>query len=243
MTKTFRLVFFLLACAIVGWLLWINTASADDDRHGSGDRVDVDVNTGDNTVNAGDLVGGSNSNKSWGFSHSLGDVDINEGANCFGSEAFGSVIVSRQWNELNPWCAGLFYDLNGKHRMAAIMRCDIKSVRAHFENDEDCIAENILAGPEATEAQPPPELAALYQQAAQFDEHEDREEKHEYELAATRQRQDELEAAIRRETANRRNDRANIEKAQKQKVDEDYEFAQQMLEQYVQIVEPPTGSE
>lgn len=110
------------------------TAGADSSSISGADAVA--------TAMSGDLIGGdstlSTSSKTFAFSHSLGDVDINEGQNCLGSEAWGSFIVSRQTNELNPWCAALFYELNGEHLFAAKMRCDIKMIRKHYDNDEAC---------------------------------------------------------------------------------------------------------
>lgn len=218
-------------------------ASGDD----NGPRVDVDVTTGgdsvnvtggDTTLNAGDLVGGTstNSNKSFGFAHALGDVDINEGQNCLGSEQWGTFIVSRQTNELNPWCAALFYELNGKHEFAAKMRCDIKEIGSKYDDPETCVLDQTLGQPPAV----PPELAGLYNQAAIFDEHQDREETHELAIAETIRRQDELEAQIKREAANRRAYSRKQAEASKLKADDEYEFQQQTLEQWAQIVEPPT---
>lgn len=231
-------------------LLCLVGAFAHASDNDNGPRVDVDVNTGgdtvnvtggDTTLNAGDMIGGttSNSNKAYGFSHALGDVDINEGQNCLGSEQWGTIIVSRQTNELNPWCAALFYELNGKHEFAAKMRCDIKAIGDKYETTDECVIDQTLG--EITEA--PPELAALYDQAAQFDEHQDREEAHEYEIAATNKRYDELEAKIDREAANRRANYARQAEADKLAADDEYQFQQQMLEQFEQLVEPPEGSE
>lgn len=121
--------------------------ASGDDRDGGDATATADsssVSGADAVANAmtGDLIGGdstlSTSNKTFAFSHSLGDVDINEGKNCLGSEAWGSFIVSRQTNELNPWCAALFYELNGKHEFAAKMRCDIKEIGKKYETELDC---------------------------------------------------------------------------------------------------------
>jgi len=110
------------------------TAGADSSSVSGADAVasamSGDLSVGDTTF--------SNSSKTFAFSHSLGDVDINEGQNCLGSEAWGSFIVSRQTNELNPWCAALFYELNGKHEFAAKMRCDIKEIGKKYETEQEC---------------------------------------------------------------------------------------------------------
>lgn len=142
-TLAILLILVLLALSAPTW------ASDDDDITG-GDATATagadssSVSGADAVANAmsGDLIGGdstlSTSNKTFAFSHSLGDVDINEGQNCLGSEAWGSFIVSRQTNELNPWCAALFYELNGKHLFAAKMRCDIKEIGKKYETELEC---------------------------------------------------------------------------------------------------------
>ena len=236
----------LVAC-LVGLLMWavILAPAWASDR---GDDVDVDVVTdvsnqvdvaGDTLNVAGDTIDIAGSkNRAYGFSHSLGDVDINEGQNCLGSEQWGTIIVSRQTNELNPWCAALFYELNGKHEFAAKMRCDIKSIADKYESTDECVDDQTLGG--ELPAVPPPELAALYDQAAQYDEHQDREEQHELDLARTVARQDELEARLDAEAAARRRAVAAGQEMRDQKRADDYDFAQQQLEQFMQIVEPPT---
>jgi hypothetical protein len=152
------------AALIVGFLVATNFAIADE-GHGhnhhddGGSNTNVDVTGGDVTVPVdvgvitGDMIGGDTNvstggNKTFAFSHSLGDVDINEGQNCLGSEAWGTFIVSRQTNELNPWCAALFYELNGKHDFAAKMRCDIKEIRKKYTNNEDCWADQNFGIPD-----------------------------------------------------------------------------------------------
>jgi hypothetical protein len=97
-----------------------------------------DVNVGATTLSGGDTNVSTGGNKTFAFAHGLGDVDINEGQNCYGSEAWGSIIVSRQTLELNPWCASLFYELNGRHDFAAKMRCDIKEIGDKYTTEEAC---------------------------------------------------------------------------------------------------------
>jgi hypothetical protein len=159
-----RWLWFLFAIGIV-FFLWSQPTPADDghghNHHdGGGDNTtNVDVTGGDVNVpvdvgvQTGDMIGGDTNvstggNKTFAFSHSLGDVDINEGQNCLGSEAWGTFIVSRQTNELNPWCAALFYELNGKHEFAAKMRCDIKEVRKKYTTDDECWADQNLGVPD-----------------------------------------------------------------------------------------------
>lgn len=219
-----------LVAMLVGLLMWAAIlspvwASGGDDITQSNDM---------NNQTSGDVnVAGDAGGNAWGFSHSLGDVDINEGANCMGSEAWGTIIVSRQTNELNQWCAGLFYDLNGKHKMAAIMRCDIKSIAQHFETAADCISENTIQV-QPIAAAPLPEY---------IKEHEDREDTHEQEIALALARTEALEKRLDSERAARR--RASNAAAAQREQDraEQYEFAQDKMAQYAEILAPPTGNE
>lgn len=123
-----------------------------------GDRQDVDVDVdvttggtnvdvGGSTLNGGDMIGGDTNvstggNKTFAFAYGMGDVDINEGQNCYGSEQWGTVIVGRQTMELNAWCAALFYELNGRHERAAALRCtikDIKNTHPYYGDEMACI--------------------------------------------------------------------------------------------------------
>jgi len=146
------------------------------------------------TATAGDLIGGdmiggdtnisTGGNRAFAFSHSLGDVDINEGQNCMGSEQWGTFVVSRQTNELNPWCAALFYELNGKHDFAAKMRCDIKEISNKYLTAEECWLDQ-----ELTPTVDAPELAELYDQAARYEEHQVIEDEHDEELEVVQMQQ------------------------------------------------------
>lgn len=147
--------------------------------------------TGGNLV-GGDMIGGdtsinTGSNRAYAFSHSLGDVDINEGQNCMGSEQWGTFVVSRQTNELNPWCAALFYELNGRHEFAAKMRCDIKEISSKYMTAEECWLDQVL-----TPTAEPPELAELYDQAARYEEHQVIEDEHDEELEVVQMQQLEI---------------------------------------------------
>jgi hypothetical protein len=128
--------------------LWADDGHGHDHDGGDVTTGDVTLSAGDTTLSGGDMIAGdstlSTSNKTFAFSHSLGDVDINEGKNCLGSEAWGSFIISRQTNELNPWCAALFYELNGKHLFAAKMRCDIKEIGKKYLSVEACWSDQDL---------------------------------------------------------------------------------------------------
>ena len=120
------------------------------DALASGDcRGENSCNTvgGDTVVTTGDMVGGETNvstggNKTFAFAYGMGDVDINEGQNCYGSEQWGTVIVGRQTMELNAWCAALFYELNGRHERAAALRCTIKDIvdtHPYYGDEMACI--------------------------------------------------------------------------------------------------------
>jgi hypothetical protein len=138
-----------------------------------GDTVNVggatlNSSVGDTVVDAGDVALNSDS-KSFAFAHGLGDVDI---ADCLGSEQWGTIIVSRQYLELNKWCAAEVYDAKGLYQMAAILRCDIKEVKKHFTDPQDCIKANtvepVVVGieyksePEVIVVEPPQELQEVH---------------------------------------------------------------------------------
>jgi uncharacterized coiled-coil protein SlyX len=146
-------VLLILAMFAVAAPIWASGDDRDGDATATADSSSVSGADAVANAMSGDLIGGdstlSTSNKTFAFSHSLGDVDINEGKNCLGSEAWGSFIVSRQTNELNPWCAALFYELNGRHEFAAKMRCDIKEIRKKYASAEACWSDQDL-----TPAQP-----------------------------------------------------------------------------------------
>lgn len=94
---------------------------------------------GDNNVNM--------DSKSLALVNTMGDVDIND---CRESEQFGTPIFSRQWIQLNPWCAAEVYDAKGLNDLAARTRCTIKEIRKLFEDDATCIVANTV------EPAPPP---------------------------------------------------------------------------------------
>lgn len=159
--KWIRLFFVALVALMVVMVVAPPFAVADDghghNHHDGGSDIDivdgdvtvpVDVTTGPVDVTTGSTSVSTGGNKTFAFSHGLGDVDINEGQNCLGSEQWGTVIVSRQYLELNSWCASLFYELNGKHEFAAKLRCDIKEIRSHYASSEECWADQDLSPPE-----------------------------------------------------------------------------------------------
>lgn len=85
-----------------------------------------------------------------GFSYGMGDVDINEGKNCMGSEQKANVLWGRQDMALNAWCASLFYELNGKHTFAAKLRCSIPEIGDHYLTAAECVTDQDLTPPKVT---------------------------------------------------------------------------------------------
>ena len=150
----------------IGWFIWATpVAMASGDRNNTDVDVDVDVggtdvhvggtdvSIGDTNLTGGDTNVSTGGNKTFAFAYGMGDVDINEGQNCYGSEQWGTVIVGRQTMELNAWCAALFYELNGRHERAAAMRCTIKDVREthpYYGDEMACIEGETLRPDEPT---------------------------------------------------------------------------------------------
>ena len=195
----YRLISIILAVLLV--LMTINMALADEYR-----RPDIDVSNDVTTdvatdvttnVTGGDMVnqiaGDSYSSRAYGFSHSLGDVDINQ---CIVSKQTGTFIISWQGYDYNAWCMGEVYDAKGLFKMGAMMRCDIPVIREHFETDYDCLSANTV-DQEIIES---PQLTALYDQAARFevieDEHDEELERVQTEQAALIERLDSYEQRL-----------------------------------------------
>ena len=146
------LIWLLLVVVVV--LVILPPAWADDDDHrgtvmlSGGSQVD-----GDTSV--------TNSSKAFAFSHSLGDVDIND---CLASTQWGTILVSAQKVNLNKWCAGEVYDAKGLYTMAALVRCDIPEIRKFFEDDASCVEANTV------EVYEPIEAAVIVEE---YDEHDE----------------------------------------------------------------------
>lgn len=117
-------------------LLFSLTAFADDDCRGNNDCSDSSVNVdASNTVDSSVSNSMSNSSRSMGFG--LGDVDI---AQCYRSYQF----LVWQDTKINPVCLADSYDAKGLHHMAAVIRCDVKHIRKHFDSDEACVQANTV---------------------------------------------------------------------------------------------------
>jgi hypothetical protein len=172
-------------------------ASGDDDRGPSVDVVTDVVTDVTTNVTGGDMVnqiaGDSYSSRAYGFSHSLGDVDINQ---CIVSKQTGSFIVSWQGYDYNAWCMGEVYDAKGLFKMGAMMRCDIPVIRSHFETDYDCLLANTV-DQEIIES---PAHLELYEQAARFevleDEHDEELERVQHKQAMLIERLDSYEQQL-----------------------------------------------
>ncbi len=116
---------FAMMLALLASATW---AGGDCNGPGACESTEIDASTIVETV-----IGG-NDNLSIGLalSYGMGDVDINEGQNCMGSEQGANVLWGSQKLVLSPWCAALFYEVNGKHKRAAVMRCLIPKVRGSY---------------------------------------------------------------------------------------------------------------
>ncbi len=190
--KRFAIIFLLL--------LLVPLVLADERGHGHGHNGGASTLTGgDATANIGNITGGSNSYSSdalgLGFSYALGDVDLNEGRNCYVSVASGNIVFGRQKVKLNPWCAALFYDANRKHERAAAMRCSIDPVidtHPYYGDMMACIEGETLAPMEMTNSPDVDEVLAKFQEFE--DEREVLIEEVRQELEQQQQQHDELAA-------------------------------------------------
>lgn len=116
----------------VFWFVWgASLAEASDRITQSNDM---------NNQTAGTVDTGSTA---LGFGRSSFDVDI---AQCRESHSWDTIIVGKQTVKLNKWCVALWYDSQGLHHMAAVMRCDINEISKHFPHAEGCIVANKLGG-------------------------------------------------------------------------------------------------
>lgn len=175
----FLAAFFLLLLSAPLWAGDNNNTDSDVNVDVGGDTINV----GGDTISVGgtELVTGgvSNSSRAYGFSHGMGDVDIND---CLASKQWSTILVSNQSVAPNLWCMAESYDARGLYRMAAFMRCDIEIVRNHFTSDQDCWDANTITPP----ADPLPA-------AADNSADEDEERYHAEQISRYEQLNDELE--------------------------------------------------
>ncbi len=163
---------FLLGALLLFLVMYgIENSRADPHPHdeGGGSTVDVvSTLTGGDTTIGDTLIGGDSSKAlGLGFSYSLGDVDLNEGKNCYVSIAKGNIVWGSQKVELNPWCASLFYDANRKHEFAAKMRCSIGSIGDLYNTRLDCVSDQTMTSGEIVSS---PVVDALMAKLQEFKE-------------------------------------------------------------------------
>ena len=139
--RTYGWIWFALAVALVIWLASNDIAFADDDHnHHNSDGGDSSADSVLDSVISDDSLG-----IGLAFSYGMGDVDINEGQNCMGSEQKANIIWGKQQLALNAWCASLFYELNGKHTFAAKMRCGIPDIIEQYTTIDECVIDQDLS--------------------------------------------------------------------------------------------------
>lgn len=68
---------------------------------------------------------------------------------CFGSKQWNALVFSRQDSEFNKWCAAVWYDANGKHDLAAQMRCQIPEIGNLDYGDSTCVSANTIVAPQS----------------------------------------------------------------------------------------------
>jgi len=146
--RTREAINFLIMVALVLMTITIAVvARAQGDHHCQGNACND--GGGDTIVNTDSVLETIVKTDSLGiglaFSYGMGDVDINEGRNCMGSEQKANIIWGSQAMALNPWCASLFYELNDRHDFAAKMRCDIDEILNKYTSLEECWKDQELA--------------------------------------------------------------------------------------------------
>lgn len=157
----------LLALALIIWLStspWV-WAQSYDDRNNDGD---VSVNT---TVTSDSVV----SNKTRALALSGADMEIND---CLAT--YSALFGIWQSTKVNPMCEAARFNAQGQYQAAAEMKCSTWKYRRVYGKGQACIDAVILTIPQEPPKEPPEgtQLADLYNRAAQFDDHAQREEEH-----------------------------------------------------------------
>ena len=129
----------------------------------AGEIVQINKQTGGDVA----VDGGS----TWAFSHGLGDTDLGRGAACVVTTQWGTIIWSRQNFHYDLLCISGQLDAQGKHEEAALLRCQIPELRKAPWGSIDTTCMDAMHMD--TEVTATPELAALYNQAAQYQEDEE----------------------------------------------------------------------
>lgn len=83
-------------------------------------------------IDSSNVVSNSVSDSSRAYGFGLGDVAITQ---CYRSYQ----ILIFQDSKINPICLADSLDAKGLHHTAAMVRCDIKAIRKHFDSDESCV--------------------------------------------------------------------------------------------------------
>lgn len=231
-------------------LVTANLAHADDECRGhscndSGGDVDIDIDGGDINIEGSpvdlqanpsmNVTGSTYSSRALALGNGLGDVDIND---CLGSEQFGTPLYSRQWLELNKWCAAEVFDAKGLNIMAAKLRCEIKEIRKLFKTNDTCLDANTIHVTTAPALEIAPVVASM---SSRLDEHDEDEEQHEKQIEQTA-----LDlATLKRSIENERSARRRYATEQREQAKAEADYTEQFLEQFkaVSKVEEPTGNE
>jgi hypothetical protein len=119
-------IWFLSAIALFMLVVIFNVTLADDGHGHNHDSTDTDVSS---------VVTNSDSSRAYGLG--FGNADI---AQCYRSYQ----ILIWQDSKINPICLADSYDAKGLHKMAAIIRCDIGTIRKHFTSDKLCLNANTM---------------------------------------------------------------------------------------------------
>lgn len=217
-------------------LVLANLAHADDECRGhscndSGGDIDINIEGSPVDLQANpttNVTGSTYSSRALAIGNGLGDVDIND---CLGSEQFGTPLYSRQWLELNKWCAAEVFDAKGLNVMAGMLRCEIKEIRKLFDNDTACLdANTIFAAPAASMPELEPVVATL---ASRIDEFDEDEEQHEQQITQTALDLAELKRSIDNERAARKRYAAN----QRDQADAEALERNAFLDQYKELTQ------
>ncbi len=200
MTEPKRIsLFWLLFGALIAVTIVFDIAYADEGHGHNHDSTD--------TVDASSVVNNSISDTSRAFGFGFGDVAITQ---CYRSYQ----ILIWQDSKINPICLADSLDAKGLHHTAAMIRCDIKAIRKHFDSDKSCI--------QATTMQMIHPV--VIEEPVNDDEYREQQQTYMVELES---RMDRMESA--RQSANRY---AASEKQKEQQAETDRkEYAQQMYEE------------
>lgn len=210
-----RIVNWILALLLLGLVMYGIENSHADGGHGHHDDGDIDI--GGTIVDVGGTeIGGDTlsigGNKSFAIGMGSFDVDINQ---CLASKATNIVVVGWQTLKENPTCIADGLDARGNHVAAARVRCSsVKTIYNTFPDFKKCVAAVTMAPiipPRPPNDDHGHDYAALQQQLAALVEDKARSDRVTSRYAAQ----------------------------QRQRQEEDRDYAQQLIEEIRQIEEPP----